>query len=301
MNATEPATIDVGCGRTLAYSVQGDPDGQPVVWFDGTPGSRLTDVLDATLRREFGLQVLTFDRPGYGRSGPMPGRTVADVAHDVAGLVEHLGWRTWLAVGYSGGGPHALACAAAMPDRVAGVVAIATVGPPHELPDWESDAPPSDVATFRAIATDRAAFDEQMRRTVDAVAPDPVAAMIAAFGSGGTAADADWLSDPGHRRMFDVSLSEALAPGHFGWRDDEVALHEPWGFSLQDIRRPTLFLHGAEDPIAPVAHARQMVDLVPGASMIEVPDVGHLAILSYVERLESFITEHSRTTSPENH
>lgn len=233
------ATLRLRDGRSLAYTWRGDEDAQPIVWFDGTPGSRLTTALDDAACDRLGIQVVTFDRPGYGDSDRHPGRSVADVTQDVSQLTADVGWSRWVAVGYSGGAPHALACGARLAERVAAVVAVAAVGPPEEVPGWSGVA-----------------------------------------------------SDPEHRTMFARSLREALRIGHHGWYDDEVAYHRPWGFRLSDITIPVHFLHGIDDPIAPIDVMRLMVAGIPDATADERPEVGHVAILDQLDRIGRVVTNH---------
>ena len=293
-------------GRHLAYCTTGGPHSPSVIWFDGTPGSRLTTIFADQLGPRLELRVATFDRPGYGRSDPQPDRTVADVTADVAQLTEHLGWDQWLAVGYSGGAPHALACGALLADQVDAVVAIAAVAPPDQLDDWATEAHRSARDTHRAVTGNRDASLQRIRQMRDTVAPDPIEGMLAAFGDGGSASDVNWLHEPSHRTMFDTSLREALRPGPHGWHDDEIALHQPWGFDLRDIDVPVHFLHGTADTIAPLSHARQMVTRIRHATLDEVPDVGHLAVLAHLDRFACVIAtasahhHHTTTSCKEN-
>ncbi len=179
-----------------------------------------------------------------------------------------------MAVGYSGGAPHALACGALLADQVDAVAAIAAVGPPDQLDDWATDAHPSARDTHRAVTSNRDAFGQQIRQMRDTLAADPIEGMLAAFGDGGSASDVNWLNESSHRTMFDTSLREALRPGPHGWHDDEIALHQPWGFDLGDINVPVHFLHGTADTIAPLTHARHMVTRIRHATLDEVPGVG---------------------------
>jgi len=281
-------------GRQLAFCSRGDSASPKAIWFDGTPGSRLTAVLGDEACERFGLCVATFDRPGYGRSEPNRGRSVADVASDVAQLTEHLQWDDWIAFGYSGGGPHALACGASLADQVRAVVAIATVGPPHELVDWATDAPRGASEARASLSADPERFEHQIRKMRDGLTLDPLAGMMAASGEDVSPADAAWLNEPAHYDMFNAALREALRPGQHGWHDDEIAIYRPWGFALHDIDVPVRFLHGVADSIAPVTHMRQMVERIPNATGDEILTAAHLSVLNHLDRLAPFLSDPSR-------
>ena len=140
-------------GRDLAFCEWGSPAGFPVFYLHGTPGSRYFRHVGGMYER-IGLRVITFDRPGYGMSTRLPGRTVAQGGSDVAAVADHLGLDRFSIVGESGGGPYALAAAAAMPDRVRRCATIFGVGP-HDAPDLEVFAglSPEDVEEWRAVRT----------------------------------------------------------------------------------------------------------------------------------------------------
>src|SRR5438552_3418192 len=117
-------------GRTLAVAEWGDPNGRPVITFHGTPGSRIGYwTLEPEIWARFGLRRFSFDRPGYGESTRLPGRTVADVVPDVVTIADAFGLRRFAISGGSGGGPHVLACAALIPGRVVRCLASVSVAP----------------------------------------------------------------------------------------------------------------------------------------------------------------------------
>src|SRR5262249_44723118 len=122
------ATLRLHGGRRLSYAEYGDPSGHPVVWFPGTPGSRLSS-LDPAILMRLRIRLVTVDRPGCGRSDPHPARTVLGWPHDVAALADALGLERFALAGVSGAGPYLAACAYALPNRVSAVAAIACMGP----------------------------------------------------------------------------------------------------------------------------------------------------------------------------
>src|SRR4051812_20871409 len=140
-------------GRVLAVAEWGDPDGVPVFFLHGTPGGRISYWKDPDIYARFGIRRLTYDRPGYGESTRKAGRVVADAVPDVVAIADALGIDRFAVTGGSGGGPHSLACAALLPDRVIrcqGVVSVAPYGVPGL--DWLAGQTEGNVAEFRAAA-----------------------------------------------------------------------------------------------------------------------------------------------------
>ena len=118
--------VTVADKRSLTVAQWGDPDGTPILSLHGTPGSRLLRPPDEDAIRRAKINLITYDRPGYGASDRVPGRRVVDCVADIEAIVDALGVSRFAVTGRSGGGPHALAVAARLPDRVA--VAECVVG-----------------------------------------------------------------------------------------------------------------------------------------------------------------------------
>lgn len=118
-------------GRTVTYIATGSEDGFPVVYCHGAIGSPRwhTPGLDAVIER-LGVRYLVVNRPGFAGSDPDPGRAVVDHARDLGELMSVLGYDRFSVVGVSAGAPYALACAWALPDRLAGLAAVSPLGPP---------------------------------------------------------------------------------------------------------------------------------------------------------------------------
>ena len=138
-------------GRTLAVAEWGDPTGVPLFALHGTPGSRVAFWQDPTIYARHGLRRITLDRPGYGESTRLPGRIVADVVPDILDVADELSIGSFAMTGGSGGGPHALACAALLPDRVLRCLADVCVAPfDAEGLDWLAGQTKGNVAEFEA-------------------------------------------------------------------------------------------------------------------------------------------------------
>jgi pimeloyl-ACP methyl ester carboxylesterase len=264
-----PHDLRLDDGRTLrvydagAPGAPGAPDALTVVWHHGSPqtGAPLAPVLAAARRR--GMRHVSYARPGYGGSAPQPGRDVAAAARDTAAIADALGVARFAVMGASGGGPHALACAALLgPERVSGVVCLA--GPAPYTADFDWFAGMQDPSGLRAARGGRAArdrhaetdaFDEQSFTTAD------WAALQARWGA--LAADA----------------TAAGSAGPDGLVDDDVALASPWGFDVGQIATRTLLVQGGEDRVIPPAHAHHLLAAIPTAELWLRPRDGHVSIL----------------------
>ncbi|GAB3506857.1 alpha/beta hydrolase [Phytohabitans suffuscus] len=263
-------------GRTLAYTDVGAPGGAPVLYFHGAPTSRLDLVpWDNELAR-MGLRVFSPDRPGYGRSTPLPGRRLEDWPADVAALADRLGLERFAVVGYSSGGPYAVACATMLPGRVAAAGVVAGVTDMTWAPAWEGVE--KREAELMRVGDERAAVAWCEER----YGPDG-----ARFSGGGEWADADLalMGDPEMAASMTETVGESFRQGVGGYAQDITVQARPWAFDPGRIRVPVVALHGEADTVIPTVHSRHTADLVPGAKIDLRPVDGHLSILARVPRL----------------
>ncbi len=266
-------------GRTLHVYDEGDPQGLPVVVHHGTPSSGRLYVAHVDDARARGLRLVGYDRPGYGSSSAQPGRSIGDAAADVAELldafeVDH--FATW---GHSGGGPHALACAALLPDRCVAAATLACPGPyGAEGLDFTEGMGELNTEGFDALLAGPEAFMPLLLRNQ--------AEMFSAGPEGLRQAMLTVLS-PLDQEAFTPELGEwiylVMAEGAAerieGWRDDNLAVVKPWGFEPAEIRVPVLLLHGVQDLMAPPAHGRWLAAQIPGVQA-EISDTeGHITLL----------------------
>ena len=259
----EATTLDLALpdGRRLrAHATAADAGTATVLWHHGTPqsGALLAPVVAAAARR--GLRVVSYGRPSYGGSTPQPGRTVADAADDARAVLDAFGVERAASVGASGGGPHALACAALLPDRTLAVVSIAGLAPFAGF-HWSSG--------MAWDATLRAALDGRAARAAVAE-PDAPPGFV----------DADWdaLAGPWSALGADAAPAGAAYPD--GMVDDDVAYAHPWGFSPADVGCPVLLVHGGLDRVVPPAHGRRLLELLPDAQLWLRPRDGHVSVLT---------------------
>jgi pimeloyl-ACP methyl ester carboxylesterase len=273
------ATVRAKDGRELRIVQAGAADGLAVVVHNGTPMSRLLFrpcVEDAEQR---GIRLIGYDRPGYGGSTPHPGRNVADAARDVAAIADALDIDRLATWGISGGGPHALACAALLPERVVAAASLASVAPyPAEGLDWFAGMGEANVAEFGLTLEGRDALEPFLRHERDA--------MLAA-GPAGLAEAMRTLLSPADHAVFTGETAdymfEAFRAGNEerldGWLDDDLAFAKPWGFELEQIDVPVLLWQGAEDRFVPFAHGEWLARRIPAVDARLSRDDGHLTLL----------------------
>jgi pimeloyl-ACP methyl ester carboxylesterase len=270
------STLTLPDGRTYGYEKWGDPDGLPLFWIHGTPGGRLSRYPDVSLWERLGLHVITVDRPGYGLSTSLPGRAVSHIAVDVAAVADHLGIGRFAVHGGSGGGPHALAIAALLGERVLACAAVCSMAPlePAEMGRMlEINQMSHRIMTEQG----RPGITEFLAPWRERMLADPVAGLDAAMVDA-PPQDHDWLSRPDVRRVTAESIAGALGPGLDGWVDDGLSLDvEPWGFDPAAISCPTQFWHADDDANCPLSATRRVVATVPGARLTVWKGQGHTA------------------------
>jgi pimeloyl-ACP methyl ester carboxylesterase len=274
-------TVQAPEGRVLDVLVSGPGDGLPLVFHTGTPAG-LVDfgpIADAASAR--GLRTVLYSRPGYGGSTPQPGRLVADAAADVELILERVAADEFITAGWSGGGPHALACAALLPVRCLAAASIAGAAP-SDSPglDWLAGMAEENVAEFGAAL----AGEADLTRFLDAAAPAlrGIDAAEVADGLGGLVSDADKAVLTGEfAEYLAASLRAALSTGIDGWRDDDLAFTRDWGLSLAALGHatPVAIWQGDQDRMVPAAHASWLAENIPRAGLRLLPGEGHLTLV----------------------
>jgi pimeloyl-ACP methyl ester carboxylesterase len=232
-----------------------------------------------------GLRFVAYSRPGYSGSTSQPGRRVADAADDVAVLLDTLGAQDFVTLGWSGGGPHALACAALLPDRCRAAAIIAGAAPyDAEGLDWLAGMGEENVAEFGAAATGKEALDGFLTEAsagLKDVQPDDI---ITAFGDLVPEVDQAALRD-GLADYVAGSFRAAMSRGYDGWRDDDLAFLAPWGIDLASIRVPVSIWQGDLDRMVPRGHGRWLGEHVAGATTQLVAGEGHLSLMNNIDTI----------------
>jgi pimeloyl-ACP methyl ester carboxylesterase len=272
-------------GRRLRVEVSGDPGGHPVFLLHGMPGSRVGPRPRSMFLYQRGARLISYDRPGYGGSDRSPGRRVADVVGDVAAVADALGLDRFAVAGRSGGAPHALACAALLPDRVTRAAALVGLAPRDaEGLDWFAGMAPSNVKEFRTASTDPERFAARLIPRSAAIRSDP-GKLLEELRSELTDDDRSIVSDTAMRSMMLRNFREAVRTSPYGWIDDGLALTGPWGFDPADIRVPVLLWHGGQDVFSPPAHASWLAARIPRARTVVEPTAAHFAAVRALPRV----------------
>jgi pimeloyl-ACP methyl ester carboxylesterase len=263
--------------RYVTVDTWGSPDGMPVFLLHGTPGSRSGPRPRTSVLYRLGVRLICYDRPGYGASVPHPGRTVADAAGDVRAIADELELPRFSVVGRSGGGPHALACAALLGDRVQSAACLVGLAPSDaEDLDWYDGMAHSNVEEFTSADTSHQAVKASLAEQAELVRRDPEN-MLKLLDSELAAADRRVVGNAGIRRLLTETYAEAVRGGAEGWIDDVMALRSPWGFGLSQINVPVLLWHGANDMFSPVGHTYWLAKRIRGAVMEIHSGAAHFA------------------------
>ncbi len=290
--------VELPEGRSLHAYDSGDPDGQLVVHHHGTPGSGL-------LRREWaedalarGIRLVGYDRAGYGGSSRHAGRSVSDVAADIAALADSLGVERFSTWGISGGGPHSLACAALLGDRVIAAATIASVAPydageldflagmgQDNLDEFGAAVAGEDAALRPYLEVSRrvqllASTPENLRDAMESLLPDVDKAAL----TGETA------------EYFHSSMTSGLRVSSDGWLDDDIAFVTPWGFDVASIAVPMLVMQGEQDLMVPFAHGQWLATAIPSADVRLLPDEGHVSLGEKVPDVHEWLLAQNSAT-----
>jgi pimeloyl-ACP methyl ester carboxylesterase len=267
-------------GRTLDVAEVGAQDGPVLVAHHGTPaaGRLYRSEVESAERR--GLRLVAYSRPGYASSTPRPERVVADAAGDVSAILDILGVERFATYGWSGGGPHALACAALLAGRCAAAATIAGVAPATAPDlDWLAGMGEGNLAEFAAARDGHERLTQYCRADADgimAAGPEQLADAFRPHLSG-----VDLRALTGELAAFLLeSTTAGLESGVDGWVDDDFAFLAPWGFDVEAIRVPVLVWQGGQDLMVPTDHARWLRQHVTGAEGGVLQDEGHLTLFA---------------------
>jgi pimeloyl-ACP methyl ester carboxylesterase len=267
-------------GRRLAYTQRGARDGLPIIHNHGMPGSRLEHEAESEFYTSLGVRVITPDRPGYGLSDAQPKRCLLDWPNDVVELADALHVERFGVTGLSGGGIYALACAAAIPDRVIEAVVTGCPGP------MQRPGALSGMRLMTRLGVSLGVSAPWMLAAAAAV----VAGMVRRFprffvdqsNRAKPPADRRWMSMPSVMGGTVDSLREALRPGALGYVQDIRALARPWGFDLDRIQVPVQLWHGDKDTVIPLHHGEYLASAIPGATLFVCPGEAHMLMWNHL-------------------
>jgi pimeloyl-ACP methyl ester carboxylesterase len=265
-------------GRRLDLRISGPAGGFPLVFHHGTPCAAVPIRALERAAHARGLRLVTASRPGYGDSTPQPGRSVVDVTADTAAVLAAIGADRCLIAGWSGGGPHALACGARL-GATAAVLVIAGVAPYGAAGlDWMAGMGEENIVEFSAAL----GGEDQLRPSLlgereqlkDVTAADVVTSLETLLPE----VDRAVLTGEFGEDMA-ANFREAVRMGVEGWLEDDIAFTRPWGFGLEEISVPVMIWQGSADLMVPFSHGRWLASQLPDASVHLEEGEGHLSLV----------------------
>lgn len=265
-------------GRSLEVMLAGPQTGLPLIHHGGTPVAAVPfrPLVDAATER--GLRFVTYSRPGYASSDQCHGRTVASACADVVAILDSLQADSFVTMGWSGGGPHALACAAVLPERCRAAAMIAGVAPWRARGlDWLAGQGEENVEEFEAAVRGEKALTAWLTEAAEDMADLSADDVVAVLGDLMSDVDKAVLTGD-YAEWTAASFRKAVSAGVAGWRDDDLAFMQPWGFDLDAITRPVAVWQGGQDRMVPFAHGEWLAANIPTARAHLLADDGHLSI-----------------------
>ncbi len=286
-------TVTTPDGRSLDVLDAGG-DGLALLYHSGTPGGAVPWPAGIEAARRSGLRWVTYSRPGYGSSTPHPGRTVADAAADSGTVLDALGIDEFVTIGWSGGGPHALACAALLPGRCLGAATIASAAPSHEPDlDFVAGMGADNVEEFTLASRGREVLVpaiEEMAQPFRTVTGDQIVEAM-----GGLLSEPDLAALEGPLADYVAAMArEAVRVGVDGWVEDDLAFCAPWAVDLDSVTVPVAVWQGGEDLMVPASHGEWLAAHVPGARPHLLEGVGHVSLVARLDEVLDDLVAHRR-------
>lgn len=271
-------SVAVSDGRTLTVREGGDPEGFPVLSISGTPGSSTLYERHARDAAERGIRLFSYDRPGYGGSTRRKGRNVADCAADIAAVCDALGVDRFCVWGISGGGPHALAAAALLPDRVIAAAVLASVAPyDAEGLDFLDGMGELNVEEFGKIFEGEDAHRASVENDRDDLLTATPEQLLELWQTLLGPSDREVATGVLAAFLLDHMRAGIGASGD-GWIDDDLAFVSPWGFDIASIRVPVQLWQGEQDNFVPYGHGVWLAAHIPGVDARLTAEDGHLTL-----------------------
>lgn len=279
MNYAEQVIVSPD-GRAIEVATMGEPSGLTVVFHHGTPGSVALVKFFQKIADQSSLFFVTLSRPGYGASTRLEGRSVASARDDVTFVLDSLGRDNYVSVGWSGGGPHALACAAADAPRCLAAWSLAGVVPIDVDFDWTEGMGPENLEEFALAKQGGTEYEAHMRAQGDAFALADESNIVELYGGLLSEVDKAALAERSAREVLAIACRQAFAHGHYGFLDDDRAFFSPWGFDPSTINVPVFVWFGDHDLMVPAAHGQWLCENLPTAIKLHKPADGHVSLLT---------------------
>jgi pimeloyl-ACP methyl ester carboxylesterase len=294
MTAHPLRILTLADGRRLAWREYGDPDGAPCVYITGTPASGLAGAAFDDDARAAGVRLVSIDKPGYGASDIDPHRSLLSAADEVRQLADHLGLDRFAVLGQSGGGPFALACAYAMPDRLTTTVVACGLAP------WGRGlelGPMVPGLRFMMRAARTAPFLivpllAAMRRKL--ARPDAATTQVDEGLANAVPAERDSPAVRASTLALLPAVRDALRNGSRGAIQELRLVTHDWGFSRSGIRGHVDIIHGELDSNVPVSSAVSNAAAIRDSSLELFPDLAHAASAVEAPRIMRLVATAAR-------
>ncbi len=276
-------------GRKLGFVEYGDPEGKPIFHFNGSGGSRLEYPADQTILTDLGIRFIATDRPGHGLSDPQPDRMLLDWPKDISQLADHLNINQFHVEGWSAGGPHALACAYKLPDRVLAGALISGIAPPDRPQPYKGLPLPNRLLMLVGRKVPSLVY--LVRRVMRSmIMGDPETAsqkLAATFPK----VDRQIIQDYGYQKLIVVDVQEGYRQGWQGPAQDDILINTPWGFKIENIQVRIDIWQGGLDKNVPVNQGQYQHELIPNSRLIVLPNQAHVYLLSHWREILSALVE----------
>lgn len=276
-------TLILQDGRRLGFAEFGAPTGHPVFFFHGSASSRLDRPASESMLAQLGIRFITTDRPGHGLSDPQPKRRLIDWPQDVRQLADHLGIREFYVAGHSAGGPHALACAHQLPERVIAGAAISSVAPMSRPGAYEG-MPPLNQLLARS-ARQAPWITRLIRRITRGMVMGDVEKATQQMMYSIPDSDKDVLHSPQNVEIMVSSIREGFRQGSRGVDQDDILVNQEWGFDLASVKPRIDIWHGEADVNVPIHAGEYLRDALPHARATFLPGAGHFFVLNRWEEI----------------
>ena len=288
MSETAPSAVRLDDDRVLSYWDLGDPEGTPVFLFHGSPQSASCWLYADPVARGLGIRAVAPDRPGIGRSTIAPGRRLSDWPGDVTALADALEIDNFTVLGWSAGGPYALACGAALPERVT-TVGVAAGTCPLEWPGATDGLNRQDVRLVHLVVRSPWLARAALSAAAAVTRLSPPAASRISRHALSIPERGSWQR---HARELDDMrfFLDAFQQGAAGVTEDYRVYSQPWGFDVSDVRIPTHFWHGDADSLVPLRHAELLSAQIPGSTVTVLTDTGHLLVYDHLGEMLQTLT-----------
>ncbi|MFV1956694.1 MAG: alpha/beta fold hydrolase, partial [bacterium] len=259
-----------------------------VFYFHGSAGSRLEHPQDQTILADLCIRLISCDRPGHGLSDHYPDRAIMNWPEDVGELADHLEVERFHVMGWSAGGPYALACAHKLPERVQTGAVISGIAPPDRPRPYKGLRIPSRILMF--VMRNSPGLVTHFRRAAHRAISRSSMELRESLTSSLPPEDKQLLLIPENLEMLVAGIREGYIQGWHGPARDDIIINRPWGFPLEDIPRRIDIWHGDLDLNVPLSHSLYQQDRIPDNRLWILPGQAHLGMLAYWrEILEALI------------